>query len=1714
MDKKQIGKYQLLERIASGAQGTVFRAYDTSHGQIVALKVIQVGPSMGDDFLERFHRESSIAASIDHPNVVDIYDQGEADGEHYIAVEFVPENLSRIIESGGPMNPKRAVEVAIQIASGLTAAHDAGILHRDIKPANILIQADGAPKITDFGIASADVLPSMTGTLESLGTPNYMSPEQISAQNVDHRSDIYSLGCLIYEMLTGQPPFTGKNTFEVLKKQTDETPAPVKDFRDDVPNELDELILKSLEKKPDKRPQTAAEFAEDLQYISESLGEESAGGTRKLPVSLPTRKIIRSGKRFGKRNFVTSIVGVLAIAAISGIAYFGATSGLIGSAIGSGDSSTLSSVEWLQKAQTTPDLASVELLDEINEDSELAAEGIISASNDDINAIANVVSFAANSDSEKIGLMMSQGARLDSAVMSNIISIIYDTAVDEGSKQNIADAFIIAAELDADIVSSILSDDSSEDNAEALGYVLIKNTAESIIWNDLVVNAVNSNAAISAKVLNAAGKIDPESATKRLSEVVDSISSSEGKEFIKSLGSEMPVDIWLKESLPYPGWDPYGNGIWGELSQGGSGSGSFARIFGKFNDIPQAAVSINIEEITPNIPDSREGRVVKEYFQIDKTGFENEDLVSAHLIVPIEKSWFEENDLHEWSIEFSRFNESNSTWNSVTAKRMSEDEIAVYYSIPVSGFSTWSISGSDMPSEPRVNVDGLVIFPAQIREGDTASAQVEVTNLSNENIEYDLSLWIDSQVNSTQVLTLAPGQTKPVLFDISPSLGLYKIRVDRLIAALNVLDQTAIIETPAPEANEDSEVPTQVPATATPLPPTATPVPPTATPLPPTATPVPPTATPVPPTATPVPPTATPRPKATATPRPKATATPRPKATATPRPTATATPIPIDRGGGYIDSGSTEKSSIDFAGDIDVWRFSGSIGDRVTISMDDNSFFTLNPYLELVSPSGVLEASDDDGGGGVNALLDGIILRENGQYEIKAQGYSFSNTGSYSLTFTLDGINSSGNTQIITPTPISPFNPNYGNDLDGGNLAQGSVGYGRFDSYDDIDDWTFYANSGDRVTIDFDFAPNTTNTYGSMEVQLLDEYDNWVEGRYIQDLTYELPLNWQVEIPYSGNFKIRIRTYSESDVGGEYKVSWSLAQDIGGGNLSSGSVGYGNLDYYNDIDDWTFYANSGDRVTVDFSLSQNTFTNQYTNIEVQLLDEYDDWINAVYVYDIYQDSPISFESELPYSGNYTIRVVTYSDDNIGAEYKVSWSLVQDTGGGNLAAGTVGYGALDYNQDQDDWTFYANSGDRVTIDFDFSPNTANTYASMEVQLLDEYDNWVEGRYIQDITYELPLNWEVEIPDSGNYKIRVVSYSEDNAGEYKVSWSLAQDTGGGNLAAGTVGYGALDYYYDQDDWTFYANSGDKVTVNFIFSPKNSNITYTYIELGLLDQNGGWIDYDYIQDIYSELPLNWQSEIPDSGNYTIRIVSYSEDATGEYEVSWSLAQDTGGGNLAAGTTGYGSLDYYYDEDDWEIYGNAGDTITIDFNLDNSIYSDNYAGIEIQLHDDDMIDYRYIQDLTYDLPLNWQFQLPNSGDYTIRVVSYSDYINSYKVSWYVSSTNSSASGNQGNSTNSFTYEQPNLYMSHNTVSSYTGTYYFDGNDSNNNPVWVNFDCGCYIYKFSVAFTSSGWVWVLQPGPPTTEWNAASYTTAEWPWEIPLGEGWSSDIDYVSTIN
>ena len=215
MQLRRIGRYQLLEIVGRGGQGTVYRGHDPSTGQIVAVKILSENHSDGD-FLERFQREASILASVDHPNVIKVFDHGEEDGRHYIVTEYVPENLARIIEQGDPLPLRRALIIASQIASALAVTHDNGITHRDVKPANVLITDTGDVKLTDFGIATADVMNTVTTPDATVGTPLYMSPEQIQSRDIDGRSDIYSLGCLLYQILTGVPPFHGENAYDIF----------------------------------------------------------------------------------------------------------------------------------------------------------------------------------------------------------------------------------------------------------------------------------------------------------------------------------------------------------------------------------------------------------------------------------------------------------------------------------------------------------------------------------------------------------------------------------------------------------------------------------------------------------------------------------------------------------------------------------------------------------------------------------------------------------------------------------------------------------------------------------------------------------------------------------------------------------------------------------------------------------------------------------------------------------------------------------------------------------------------------------------------------------------------------------------------------------------------------------------------------------------------------------------------------------------------------------------------------------------------------------------------------------------------------------------------------------------------------------------------------------------------------------------------------------
>ena len=264
MEQHRIGRYQVVEEIAAGSQGAVYSAFDPDSGQIVAVKVLHPSLTGNRDYLERFRREASLASSIDHPNVVKIFEVGQDGDRHFIALEFLPESLSRVIEGAGALPVERAAAFAIQIARGLAAAHALGIVHRDVKPQNVLIGPDGTAKLTDFGIARGELLPTMTATGATMGTPYYMSPEQARGERADERSDLYSLGCVLYQMLAGEVPFKGDTPLAVVRQHIEERARPVRRLRSDVPTAVERIVSRSMEKRPERRYQTARELVEAL----------------------------------------------------------------------------------------------------------------------------------------------------------------------------------------------------------------------------------------------------------------------------------------------------------------------------------------------------------------------------------------------------------------------------------------------------------------------------------------------------------------------------------------------------------------------------------------------------------------------------------------------------------------------------------------------------------------------------------------------------------------------------------------------------------------------------------------------------------------------------------------------------------------------------------------------------------------------------------------------------------------------------------------------------------------------------------------------------------------------------------------------------------------------------------------------------------------------------------------------------------------------------------------------------------------------------------------------------------------------------------------------------------------------------------------------------------------------------------------------------------
>ncbi len=265
--KKLGGRYEIVSRVGGGGMAVVYKAKDLLLHRFVAIKVLSESLSNDSEFIRRFSREAQAAASLSHPNIVNVYDVGRDNYTHYIVMELVEgPTLKQYIQERGALPVQEAATIAIQICDGLAHAHENQIVHRDIKPHNILLGANGRAKVTDFGIARAASSSTITQQGSVMGSVHYFSPEQARGGVIGQKSDLYSLGVVMYEMLTGQLPFDGDSAISIALKHLQETPEDPRNYNSQIPDAFAELVMRALNKDPDQRFASAREMMKEIQY--------------------------------------------------------------------------------------------------------------------------------------------------------------------------------------------------------------------------------------------------------------------------------------------------------------------------------------------------------------------------------------------------------------------------------------------------------------------------------------------------------------------------------------------------------------------------------------------------------------------------------------------------------------------------------------------------------------------------------------------------------------------------------------------------------------------------------------------------------------------------------------------------------------------------------------------------------------------------------------------------------------------------------------------------------------------------------------------------------------------------------------------------------------------------------------------------------------------------------------------------------------------------------------------------------------------------------------------------------------------------------------------------------------------------------------------------------------------------------------------------------
>jgi eukaryotic-like serine/threonine-protein kinase len=337
-------RYEIEAPLGQGGMATVYRSTDRVLNRTVAVKVLSDRFAADEKFVTRFRREAQAAAGLNHPNIVSIYDTGDHGEAHYIVMEYVEgETLGDMLRREGALPPQRAADIAAFVAAALEVAHGAGLVHRDVKPGNVMLTPEGVLKVMDFGIARAAADDSLTQTGAVLGTAAYLSPEQAQGLPVDARSDLYSLGCVLYEMLTGVQPFTGDSPVSIAYKHVNEEAAPPSRVNPDVPPDLDTVTMRAMAKVPDDRFPTAGAMREALAttagiHAAEAVGAATEpitgrrGDTAVMPpVAAEEQPPTGEGPPGGPRRWLPIALVVAALVGLVGLALVALTDGRDGS---------------------------------------------------------------------------------------------------------------------------------------------------------------------------------------------------------------------------------------------------------------------------------------------------------------------------------------------------------------------------------------------------------------------------------------------------------------------------------------------------------------------------------------------------------------------------------------------------------------------------------------------------------------------------------------------------------------------------------------------------------------------------------------------------------------------------------------------------------------------------------------------------------------------------------------------------------------------------------------------------------------------------------------------------------------------------------------------------------------------------------------------------------------------------------------------------------------------------------------------------------------------------------------------------------------------------------------------------------------------------------------------------------------------------------------